>query len=243
MMPLARRLAALDPENPPTALRYGMEGDAESNFACFAQKGIAKLDERTVGNWDHLARAYLNAFAAGKFISDIAAHIEALGGSIDERADAAGVNIVAASNILHSALLLHLRPEPFHDRAAMILVRSALECTGRGAAIAEGIGDEVDRWNKNKAFGTGECMRALAALTCAANAAASPPTDVYAWLCNFTHMNSVGLKHFFDGPTTRHQDTYAAIAYAAWTTAVLAERVVGATDLASWPTMPAHLPW
>jgi hypothetical protein len=218
-------------------------GDPEANLREFVGTKLANIGSRSIGTWEHLIATQLNVLIADSFIRDIAKTIDELGGHPSPRAEAAGVNVITGSNMVHASLILHLRPEPFNDRASLSLARTALECAGRAAAIAVGTKDEVNRWEHGPQFRTDECNGALALLTRAANASASLPENVYSWLCNFTHMNWHGVNHIFTGATSRHEDTYAAMAYVGWALAVVSERIVGFPAGVQWPVLPHQLPW
>lgn len=224
-------------------VRAGSNGDPESNLHKFVGKGMADLTARSVGNWKDLSDAYLNGFMASKFLVDVSHALEAVAAQPHPRAQGAGVNIMAASYTLLSALVLHLRVEPWNDRAAMALARTALESTGRAALIATGTANEATRWENEVQFTAKECVVALDKVVAKRREGARPASAVYEWLCNFAHMNTSGLRHFFDGPATKHEDTYAALAYVSWATAVVAELVFGDVEFAQWPRFPETVPW
>ena len=156
----------------------------------------------------------------------------------------AGVNLITAFHMLQSALLLHMRPEAWNDNCAPIFARTAMECTGRAALIAHGRTDEPHRWDKGPTFSAAQCVAALELAPVVLPAHVPRPKRVYAWLCNFTHMNSEGVARYTSPPVDAHEGTYAALAYVSWLTALVAEGVSGHSPLARWPgTMPAKLPW
>jgi hypothetical protein len=214
--------------------------DPEENFRRLATQAPAELNLRSIGNWEHLTFAYLNAFLASQFTRKLALRIDELGAVPSARAEAAGMNVLVASQMLQSAIILHLRTETWHDRSAMALARTALEAAGRAALITSGAGDEASRWSRRENFTARRCLAAL-------NAAVSLrrrdvlPSRVYEWLCNFAHMNAAGVAHFFDGPETKHEDAYAAIAFVSWAIAVAGEDVIG-EPIAQWPILPPY-PW
>ena len=224
-------------------LRAGMEGDPAENFRRFVDRSMPNLAERRFGGWNDIALAYVNSFMAHKFTVDVARALEGVAAKPSPRAELAGVSVIAGCETLQSALLLHLRPEPWNDRMSMALARTALECSGRGAVFALGKGDEFSRWMADKRVEPWEGYRALDPLVKARRDSASEASVVYGWLCNFTHVTQKGLEHFFEGRTTRHEDTYCALAYVAWTLAVVAEHVIGNVTVAQWPNLPDKLPW
>lgn len=224
-------------------LRAGMLGDPAANFTRFVERPIPNLAERRFGSWDDIALAYVNSFMAHKFTVDVAHAVEGVGAKASPRAEVAGVNVIAGCETVQSALLLHLRPEPWNDRMAMALARTALECSGRGAALALGKRDEFSRWTADKRVEPWEGYRALDPIVKARRPSASEASVVYGWLCNFTHVTQKGLQHFYEGRTNRHEDTYCALAYVGWTLAVVAEHVIGNVTIAQWPRLPDELPW
>lgn len=221
-------------------------GTSTESFREYVRKVIlgapAALNEREIGHWDDLAAAYANSHLASKLMTELAGEIEKRGGAVQDRAGAAGVNVITGCNMICSAITLYTTILPWDDRSAMVLVRTALECAGRAAFIANGTGSEVNTWEANDQVGRKKWLPPLQSEITKVGG----PGDVdhfYHWLCAFTHMRHEGVKHFFDGPETKYSDAYAAIAYTAWILAVVSQKVAGMTGGAVCPRLPDPSPW
>lgn len=69
---------------------------------------------------------------------------------------------------------------------------------------------------------------------------APDPVSVYGWLSEHVHFTKVCI----DDGAPAHEEAYAALAYVAWSAAVVAEAHVGIGGLAVWPVeWPEQLPW
>lgn len=220
------------------------DGNMVENFRAFARTEAVDLSQRGVGNWDDLAELYRNV--TGADLKVVVDELQEIGGNPLEsaRANAAGVNLLTAKQLMTSAILLHLHPERWNDRCGSILVRTALECVGRAVVIARGVGDEVHRWESGHEFRASECIAALETELAKINSNGPSAKRVYSWLCNFAHMNFKGVDHFYQAPQGGHEDAYAAMAYASWALAAVAEVILGAPNGATYPRrLPAKLPW
>ena len=114
-------------------------GDAAENFRTFRETAGAYLAGRQVGNAADIAVAHGNAVCAEDFVAKIATKIEALGGRVGTRADAAGRNVIAASLMTRAALLSHLRQDEHFEIATWALLRSSIELAARAVYIARGV--------------------------------------------------------------------------------------------------------
>lgn len=229
---------------PVSGFNVGLAGDPVANFRLFAETKVVDLTARPLGDWDHLTALYSNVLAAD--VHEVARAIDAAGGNAaaNDRANAAGVNLMMASNVMHSAITLHLHPVRWNDRAVLILARVALEATGRAALIANGVSDEVHRCVNGPQPTAKACIDALAAELNKKSSAHAEAAKVYSWLCNFGHMNHTGAAHFANDPHGGNEDAYAGLAYVAWCMGVVAELVVGVPSGVTYPSaMPAKLPW
>jgi hypothetical protein len=227
-------------------MRY--EGTFEENFAGYVARKPADLNARPIGTWSHLQDVHRNTVLASDAVIRLAKVIAERGGTpgLDHRANNAGVNLLTACHLLHSASVLHARPDRTTHAHGLILVRSALETTGRAALIATGDGDEVFRWKAPRArISASECICALSPTLSLRQPGAPEASKVYAWLCNFTHMNVRGFMHLQDTDPSRRDDNYCGHAYAAWAVAVVAEVITGIPDLAIYPSawVDPPLPW
>jgi hypothetical protein len=229
---------------PILGIKHSMTGDPGANFRAFVERKPADLSARSLGDWNDLQAAYMNVSAVD--VKDIVNQIEAAGGDPLEspRTNAAAVNLFTASNLMHSAITLHLHPIRWNDRAACALLRVAFECAGRAALIANGTADEVHRWESAEEFRASDCVAALDKVIKKANPSCSDAKRVYSWLCNFGHMNYHGSLHFYLAQEGGNEDAFVALAIVAWAVAEVATFVIG-TDLgATYPTkLPAKLPW
>ena len=235
-----------------TQKKVGHKGNPVENFAEFVHVGPLDLDAQTIGNGRDLADVYVNAFAAGGLIRRMAEEMGKHGLTINprDRANAAGLNILAAAQMVSSALLTHLRASSWYVNGTLVLLRTAINLAVRGGAIAIGTADEATRFfdgpnlptpreRKAAEFDISKCCEVLAPHVTSREPHASPPLAVYKWLCAFTHLDAKVL-----GKPPTHEDAYAAIAYVSWLCAAFAEIVTGVPDLAVWPKRwPASLPW
>ena len=241
--PLARTLARVVGKSV-LGFNVGLAGDPVANFRLFAETKIVDLGPRPLGNWSHLTALYSNVLAAD--VQEVARAIDAAGGNAEanERANAAGVNLMMASNVMHSAITLHLHPVRWNDRAALILARVALEAAGRAALIGNGSADEVHRCVNGPQPTARACIDALATQLNKVSSTHADVGKVYGWLCNFGHMNHTGAAHFANDPHGVNEDAYAGLAYVAWCMGVVAELVVGVPSGVTYPAvLPAKLPW
>jgi hypothetical protein len=234
---------------PPTRFNAGIKGDSDENWQMFAKQKVASLQTRPIGNAQHLDAASMNAFRADLVVRSFGEKIQAERLPEDTRANYASVNIMVAVGMLHSAILVHMR-ESWHQHAALILCRSALELVARGAVLALTTGNEPSQWwegarlpspaeRREAELKAGACCEMIVPLVRSANSAASPPRQVYDWLCAYTHLDSVAITKPLSSVAT-----YAAIAYTGWLSAVVAEVVADWPGLAQWPTIwPSPLPW
>jgi hypothetical protein len=215
-------------------------------FLAFAERPTpADLSTRPVGNFDDLGEVYELAWTAEVVVEKTAREIYERKLTIPRRPMTAGGMLIAASGVFDSAVLLYLRPEPFCQLGTCALVRSAFEGAATAALVAEGVADEVDRIEKNEPrIEPRESFPVLARLTAAARPGSSDPYKVYHWLCERTHMRHDALVAYMTKPAApKYEETFAALAFVAWSLAVVTERVTGQSSLAQWPPMPAALPW
>lgn len=217
--------------------------DPEGAFRTFVGREPLDLDARSIGNWADLAMAYQNALVGEKTPIDLARKLEELQRPVPERANAAAHNTIVASKLIDSAMLMHLRPERWHDQVALAISRIALETAGRAVLIAHGTRDEPERYEQGDGFEAAACIAALKR-PLASDSRATPPDLVYAWLCRFGHMNYAATRLWFDDHDELALKAYAGIAYVSWATAKATEVVTGLSGLAKWPdNMPSPLPW
>ena len=245
LVPLKRSVDAL-PGPPVVGVTMRYEGVFEENLASYIARQPADLASRPIGTWAHLQQAYRHAVVADHAITGLAKAIVDRGGNpaADVRANNAGVNVLVASHLLNSATILHVRPDATTHTHGLILVRSALESTGRAALIATGTKDEVHRWQTGTSITANECITALGPVLSRREPGAADVMKVYAWLCNFTHMNVHGVEHLQDTDPSRRDDNYCGHAYAAWAAAVVAEIITGIANLAVYPSPLVNpLPW
>jgi hypothetical protein len=247
MVPLSKILR--DGAFGPLRFNSGVTGDSDENWQQFAVQHVANLKSRAVGNANHLEAAYMNAFRADVLVRQLGEKVQAEHLPEDLRANYASVNIMVAVGLLHSALLVHMR-ENWHQHAALVLCRSALELGVRAGVLAVTTGDEPSQWwdgarlptadERRKAeLKAGACCDMIVPLVRAANPGADPPRRVYEWLCGYTHLDSVAIMKPL--PT---EAAYAALAYTGWVCAVVAEIIADWPGLAEWPTVwPTPLPW
>ena len=229
-------------------IKGSMRGNPVENFTAFVERPMADIASRSVGAFDHLSDIYVNSFLADYAVRDTAAKLEKEGLQIHPRANAAGVNVILAAQMVDAAVLMYLRPEPIHARAVLVIARIALEVAARGAWIAMGSGDEVEasskEWIRPKRM-----LPSLARLVSQREPSAASPKRVYFWLSEFAHMNLRTLAPLATNPPEQHGYAYASIAYSAWTSAIVAEYVVHGNvsepdRFAKWPTVwPDPLPW
>jgi hypothetical protein len=247
MVPFSKTL--VDGGYAPLRFVAGVKGDSDDNWQRFAVQNVADLTRRTIGNATHLEAAYTNAFKADALLRGFGEKIEVEHLPIDLRANNAAVNIMVAVGMLHSAILVHMR-ENWHQHAALILCRSALELAARAAVLAITTGNEPSLWwdgarlpsdreRREAELKAGACCEMIVPLVRTANPTATPPRRIYDWLCGYTHLDSVAIR----APHSS-EATYAAIAYTGWLCAVVAETVADWPGLAQWPTVwPDPLPW
>lgn len=242
MVPLARTLEQAK-GLPVEGMHVGMHGDPEANFRAFVDLEPPDLGQRALGNWQHLAALYSNVLAND--VQAVVREIEANGGDHtgNERVNAAGVNLMNASGMLHSALTLHLHPVAWNDRVAMAIARIALELAGRAALIGRGTADEIEIWDVGQ-FGARKSIVALQRELDLVKPDAPKAGAVYDWLCAFGHMDSRAAEHFLEAPDGGNEDAYASLAYVAWAVGVVAEFVIGTSCGVTYPeAMPALPPW
>jgi hypothetical protein len=220
------------------------------DFEGWASSAIVNLDAETYGNRLHLHEATRNADAAEMLVRGIAEEIEKSGGKLQLRANAAGVNALAAAQMVNSALVTHMRALRWYANSTLILLRTSIDLAARAAFIARGTGSEATRWEegprlkdgkqrKAARFLASDCIAALSTVVRAKRPGTDDPRLVYEWLCAFTHLDAVALEDM----KPSHEDAYATIAYVAWVAAVVAEVVAG-YEISRWPSVwPPMLPW
>jgi hypothetical protein len=247
MVPFSKTLC--DGGFAPLRFVAGVRGDSDENWQRFAVQNVADLTKRTIGNASHLEAAYTNAFKADALLRGFGEKIEVEHLPIDLRANNAAANIMVAVGMLHSAILVHMR-ENWHQHAALILCRSALELAVRAGVLALTTGNEPSLWwegarllaereRRAAELKAAACCEKVEPLTRAANPGAGAPLAVYRWLCGYTHLDSVAIM-----TPLATEATYAAIAYTGWLCAVIAETIADWPNLAQWPTVwPTPLPW
>lgn len=169
--------------------------------------------------------------------------------------------IVATKLVAHgahhitAAHVLHVRNEPFYQATALTLARTGLELAARGAWVALGTGDEPHRIVEGPKLATEKARRAArpasGEMFAVAEApflsrwpGADRPSEVYAWLCGFTHYdaNTIDLL-WVDGGAPLREQAYAGTAYVAWFAATIAEIIFGQRGMPKRPNLPASSPW
>lgn len=221
---------------------------AKESFLEFAKRlPSGELEKRSVGNYDDVQVVYQNAWWGEWLVQTMAREIYNRQLSIPVRDNAAGVCLIAASQTFDSAIILYLRPEPWTDLSACMLIRSALEATGCAAFIARGTSDEVERFDKHvpRRIEPRESVSSLQPLLERARPGAPLAYgQVYNWLCERAHLRSDAIEPYMQYPEApRSEETYAAMAFVGWAIAVVTEHVTGRPALANWPHMPPKLPW
>lgn len=249
----ARARAAVPPDPPLVTLHDALratdehvesfisrwEGDAADNFTRWRSEPErwSTLSSRQIGNAEDLAFVYLNVNNAEEFITRIARRVQERGGTPSVRADAAGRNVLAATYVLHGALLGHLREHEIYEYGTCSLARTGIELAARAAMIARGAGNEASLFNRGDAIRAADAMRVFDGVVTARRADADQPSRVYAWLCHFTHMDAIAMRG------VSHEQAYAALSYVCWATAVAAEVVVGEPFAMSPTRWPSPRPW
>ena len=117
-----------------------MPDDSDGAFKEFRVTGWDDLSTRSIGSEHDLALAYANARFA---VDTLRRAAEALEGSPStnrrpEPANVAGLLVVAAGQLVNSAVLPHLRQNAWEERASLVVLRTALETLAASAAIATG---------------------------------------------------------------------------------------------------------
>lgn len=245
LIPLAMIVNSL-PGPPVEGITVHLPPDIRQSFSDYVGRAPADLDARPFGMWVHFADNYRNAVTADYAVRELAKLIIDRGGDAvaNVRANDAGVLLLVASHLLNTASIVHVRSDETTHAHGLILSRSALECVGRAALLAFGVGDEVQRWHDKEEFKAADCIRALVPVVARSRPTASSPQVVYKWLCHFTHMNVQGIERIQSKDPAIRDESYCGHAYVSWLTAVLAERVTGLTDLARYPSaLPEKLPW
>ena len=229
---------------------FGMDGDPQENLSKLATTNITNLDKFTIGNARHVAAVSVQVETVADLLRKMADLIDAHAPPMPPRTQFAGVSVLAGSQMVGSALLMHMRASDWYVNSTLILLRTALEQAAIGGVIARGTGSEATQWlegpklptpkdRQNAEFRVAQCCKDLAPFISTHSPIADDPTDIYRWLCNFTHLNSAVLTN-----KPSHEDAYAALAYVGWFCAVMGEIVIGVPGIAIWPSIwPAKLPW
>ena len=211
----------------------------EESFRQFAYGNLSDLAKRSIGNAQHLADAYRNAFFAEFALRRTAEEIVKHGLPRNERANAAGVALLGADVALHGALLTHLR-DGWMQLNALNLCRASIEGAAKACFIALGTKNEVELWEG----GDLKARPAIATLSTALSRLRRNGADampVYEWLCRFTHGEG---SIFATGRAPSTEDGYAAFAFVSWACAAVAEIVIGTSGYATFPSvLPVVLPW
>lgn len=220
-----------------------------ASFEVFRTRGWRSADDGPIPA-QTLVQSYANVVKVMTFTRTMVSRIPERGGTIGDREGAALSNVFMASQIIHAALLTHLREDPFYEFGTLILLRSALDVTAKAAFIANGCCDEPARWNlhrdpvlarthRNRSIRVAECWDACHAIT-QRTPEADDPKRVYEWLCGYTHLDS----HAIELGSPSHIAGFAGLAYASWFCAAVADVVFGCAPFAIWPAgMPTPRPW
>ncbi len=227
-----------------TGYGFGMRGEPQANFEAFVRRPSVKLEAQRFGTAAHLAEAYGLSFAAGQFVLRLSEQLKERRLWQNPRADEAGRSLAVASTLIDAAIVLHMRCEPICGPAAMSIVRTALEASGRAALLTCAPSDICTRWKSGGEIKASKCINALKPHIAEQPGQRSDPGVVYKWLCGYTHLDRRTVETYMEDAPDLHEHCYAAIAYTSWVMAVVAEYVTGVADLAHWPTaLPSPLPW
>jgi hypothetical protein len=198
------------------------------------------LSARAFGNIDDLFDVQRNASAGmttlRNMCGDVQQHLRRSGKSLPVRTEIAANLVAVGSAMITSAYLLHLRPAPWAQGPALIILRSGIESVGKGGWVAVGKADEPHRVQTGERTSAKDCLKALDIRL----QTKGEPVEVYEWLCNFTHLD---YPMVLKGPPST-QDVYAAAAYIAWLGARVSEIIIGQRDpFAIPPRLPSPAPW
>lgn len=213
--------------------------DPEEAFWKFVKDPpLFDLNGAKVGTAVELACPYICAATVQSLVTDLAQKATELAESPSGRANAAGVHLSIASQLVLMAILLHLRPYKAGCVAAIGVARMSLEATMLACWIATGTGSEATDWAKNrlKNVPKSQLKQRLHEFLKGARRPVPAVTEVYDWLCSYSHVDNEALTDWHVLSLQElHGNSYAAIAYAALVMALVAELVVGWKGIAEWP--------
>lgn len=229
-------------ETPIQGMNAGWRLAPEDAFRQFREQNWDGLAERQVGGSAALATAYLNAAQLQDVLPNIAERLVRNDPNVvlsDDLNHGAALAL-AAAQMVNASLLTHLRKATWYEHATLLMLRSALEMAGAAAVLAVGPPDARQSWMAGHRISGKVAMPCLTNLIRITRAEVPDAWDVYSWLSKHVHYTRACIQ---DGAPA-HDHAYAALAYVAWCTAVVAEAHLGVGGIAVWPNeWPEQLPW
>jgi hypothetical protein len=227
---------------PIQGVNAGWRGAPEDAFRQFREENWDGLMARGVGGSAALAAAYLNAAQLHDMLPNVAEQLLRNNPSValSDDLNHGSALALAAAQMVNASLLAHLRKANWYEHATLLMLRSALEMAGSAAVFAVGPLHARQSWLAGHRLSGELAMPCLTNLIRATRAEVPDAGAVYAWLSKHVHFTRACIA---DGAPA-HEDAYAALAYVAWCTAIVAEAHLGVGGIAIWPKeWPERLPW
>lgn len=228
----------------------GLVGDSAAELKNYQAEFWGDLDGRAVGNAADLLDVWRHVVVAKNRIWLLK---DALERRLPHRENVCAELARAACQLAEAALLMHTSRHDWYVYPGLGGCRTALECAAKAFFVATGTSDEAQRWlrwyrqpkskRRQLEIKMAECLEVFVPFveerTPVASRAHFSVQRVYDWLCDYVHFDARAARR----PPT-HEDEYAALAFVAWCSAIVAEHIMGCDEFARFPNrMPTDLPW